>query len=1355
MSKFSVKKPFMVVVAVIMLLVLGVVSFTRMTTDLLPHMNLPYIIVVTTYPGASPEKVESDISKVTESALGTVNGVENVTSTSNENYSMVMLEFQDDMNMDSAMVKVSTAVNELSLPELAGKPSLMEISPDMMATMYVSVDYDGKDIYELADFCEDTVIPQLERQNGVASVDATGLVDQSVHISLNQNKIDIVNAKVLGLATDQLEDAQKELDDAKAELNNAKSELENQKSELEKKQTETQKELASFSKMLDEAMATKVSYQSQLTGLKASKTALETEKKAYKKNKITSNYNSINEMITTVRNTISSPETHQTIYNQIYSQAILQAVQNAVDTAGLGMTVTAENVDSILAMLGEAAETIKTTVAQTAESMTTEQVNTQLASLPTDMKDAIENPAKLEALKTILTSQGQSEAASSLTQENLKTIYDIVNTRMPQIETELANLEIEITAAEAVVKQVEVSIAEAEANYTQVEEGKMTASASFGAYQAQMAAGTTSITDGEKQLEEAQDTLDESRESALKSANLDALLNKDTLSQMLSAQNFSMPAGYIEDGEEEYTIKVGEEYASIEELENTVICHMDEIGDVKLCDVADIEVTDNAEDSYGRMNGNQAVILSISKSSTAGTSDVSKACNAEIESLMSQYDGMHITNIMDQGDYIAMIVDSVLSNLIWGAILAIIVLALFLKDIKPTVVVAFSIPLSVLFAVVLMYFSNITLNIISLSGLALGVGMLVDNSIVVIENIYRLRNEGMSAPRAAVKGANQVAGAIFASTLTTICVFLPIVFATGLVKQIFVDMGLTIAYSLIASLIIALTLVPSMSATVLRNTEEKDHRWFDAFVNAYEKLLRFCLKVKVVPIGVAVGLLAFCIWQVTRIGMTFMPEMGGNQMSVNFTAPAEMEASEGYEMADAAVEYISGIEGVTTVGAMSGGGGGSATSMMGSSSNKEFSFFILLDEEASKDNSIIAKDMEKYFEGLGYEDLDYSISTSNMDMSALMGSGMEIDIYGSDNETLLSISNDMMDILSGVEGFENISNGQEEGEKEVRVVIDKDKAMQYNLTVAQIYSELSAALSTDTTATTLNVAEDSYDVVIQDETDKVTRSNLLDFVFETTTKDDEGKDVTEEHTLGEFASLEEGNALATISRENQSRYLAVTAETAEGYNTTLLSREVEKELEKYEAPENYTIEIAGESSTVTDAMGDLIMMILLAIIFIYLIMVAQFQSLLSPFIVLFTIPLAFTGGFLALFVSGEELSVVAMMGFLVLAGVVVNNGIVFVDYVNQLRLGGMDRLEALVETGRKRMRPILMTAMTTILAMSTMAFSTSASAQMGKGMALVTIGGLAYATLMTLVIVPVLYDAMFKKEMKEIDVGED
>ena len=1290
MSKFSVKKPYTVFVAVVICLILGVVSFTRMSTDLLPEFSLPYVVVVTTYPGASPDKVESTVTEPLESGLGTVNGVENVTSTSNENYCTVMLEFAEETNMDSAMVKLSNALDLITLPDGAGKPMIMEVSMDMMPVIYASVDYEGKDIYELSDFVENTVVPTMERQNGVASVNTTGAIEKTVEIRLNQEKIDAVNDRLAGYVDEQLADAKAQIDDAKSQLNSAKSQLESSQKALQDQQSSTASELAQTSKAVDAAVATQSAYNAQLAGLQASKLALETEKKAYTDAGIEAQYEQINKSFASVRDMAS----------------------------GYGMDASA---------------------------------------YPADISDALKSPKKLEALTAFMKQIGQSDAAASLTTDNLKQLDQIVNTRLPQIDTELANLAVEIQAAQAIADQVNEQVKAATDNYEALESGKISAAVGFSTGAAQIADGQAALSNSEEQLADAQSSYEQGRDTALKNANLDTLLSLDTLSQLLAAQNFAMPAGYIYQGEDQYLLKVGDEYASDGELESSVLCNIDGIGDIRVSDVADVTWIDNSGDAYAKVNGRDGIVLSISKSSTAGTADVSDTCGAAIRQLEQDYDGLHITSLMDQGDYIDLIVNNVLSNLIMGAVLAIIVLAIFLRSVKPTIVVAFSIPLSVLVAIVLMYFSGVTLNLISLSGLALGIGMLVDNSIVVIENIYRLRGLGVSSARAAVMGAKQVAGAIASSTLTTICVFLPIIFVNGMVRELFVDLALTIAYSLVASLLIALTVVPAMSSTMLRNTEPKPQKLLDKVLKVYETALRFCLRKKFVPLLIAVGLLAGCAYKAVNTGMILFPTMGGDQMSVTLEADETLTDEETFALADQAMEKMTSIDGVTYVGMISGSssasGNASSMMMMSSGGTHNLNVFILLDEDTAKDNGPVAKQLEKICKELKFK--DYSVSTSNMDLSSYMASGLTVNIYGSDTDKLLEISNDVMDMVSDVKGFTKVSNGQESGDKTIQLTIDKEKAMEQGLTVAQIYQELAGSLTTEKTATTLTMDGKQYDVKIVNENDTVDVDALMDYEFSVDKQKADGTTETEIHKLSEFATMQEGVGLASIKRENQKTYISVTAETEDGYNTTLLSRTLQDKLDGYELPDGYTLEIAGESTEVMNAMSDIFLMIGLAIAFIYLIMVAQFQSLLSPFIVIFTIPLAFTGGLLGLFIGRQEISLTAMMGFLMLAGVVVNNGIVFVDYANQLRLAGMEKQEALVETGRTRMRPILMTMLTTVLAMCTMVFSTDAAAEMSRGMAIVVIGGLLYATLMTLFVVPVLYDILFRREVKTVEIGDE
>jgi HAE1 family hydrophobic/amphiphilic exporter-1 len=896
---------------------------------------------------------------------------------------------------------------------------------------------------------------------------------------------------------------------------------------------------------------------------------------------------------------------------------------------------------------------------------------------------------------------------------------------------------------------LEENLKKAQDAYAELEKGKMTAVNELTRGEVTLSTTKTQLEDAEQKLADAQEQFDQARDAAYKKADLSGVLTADMLGNILMAQNFNMPAGYITEGEEQYLVKVGEEYASLEELENTLLMHMDVdgVGDVRLSDVADIALTDNAGESYAKVNGNDGVVLSFQKQSTASTATVSQRINSAIAQLQEQNPGLHITPLMDQGDYIDMVVGSVLSNLLWGGLLAIIVLIFFLKDAKPTFIVACSIPFSLMCAITLMYFTDVTLNIISLSGLALGVGMLVDNSIVVIENIYRLRSLGVPASKAAIQGAKQVSGAIFASTLTTICVFLPIVFTQGISRELFTDMGLTIAYSLLASLVVALTLVPAMGAAVLKNTKEKSHRWFDAFVEGYQRLLGWALRHKAPVLSGVTALLAISIFLTTQMGTAFIPAMDSPQMSATLTMPRGAAQQDAYAMADTVMERIAAVDGVETVGAMSGGSGMSSM-MGGSSSGGSITYYILLSDDRTATNADVSAAIEAQVADL---DCTVEVQESTMDMSALGGSGVELVITGRGLDEMNAIADDLRGILRSTEGLVDISENSVTGNPETRITVDKYKAMQHGLTVAQIYSELAAELKAENTATTLTLdGTDTPVVVVKPAGQAPTRGNIMDHAFTVTNAEGEEETVR----LYDIAAKQETDSVSSINRENGARTMSVSAGVDARHNIGLVSRELEKKLADYELPEGYTVEIAGENETINSAMTDLVKMIALAVVFIYLIMVAQFQSLMSPFIVMFTIPLAFTGGLLALWLTGSELSIIAMLGFLVLAGVVVNNGIVFVDNINQLRLAGMDRTEAILETGRTRIRPVLMTALTTILAMSTMALGIGDGAEMTQPMAIVTIGGLTYATLLTLLVVPVLYDIFRKKPLYDPELDD-
>lgn len=1210
-SRFSVKKPFTVFVSVILVILLGIISFTKMSTDLLPSMDLPYVVVMTTYPGASPEKVELTVTKPLEQVLATTSGIKNINSVSSENSSVIILEFEQSVNMDSILIEMNSYIDlaQAQFDDAVQTPMVMKMNPDMLPIMIASIDVDGLNSKEVTKTVNEIVIPAFEKIDGVASVSSTGLVEEKIQIQLNQQKIDEINNKVLASIDEKLAEGKSKLDDAK-------NELEEGKNQLEAQGKEKTNQLAEASAAIDEG-----------------------------KTKLIEGINTLSLAENDLKNQKADLEEKKNLLDKF-----LEGQQNI----GIGIT---DKEQELLNELTSGLEAINSGI---------DEISIKKTELETQLTGLIDNEKQLELGKLTL-NQELSKASS------------------------------QIQASE---NELNKSIKEFEA----------------------------------------------SRDEAYKNAGLGEALSASTISNILTAENFSMPAGYIKEDDEKYLVKVGDEIKSVEELENLLLFNIDVegVGNIFLKDVAEISIIDNSEDMYAKINGNDGIILSFQKQSTSSTTEVSNKINKTIEKLQKDNPNMHITALEDQGIYINIVIQSVLNNLVLGGILAVIILFVFLRNIRPTIIIAFSIPISLMFALVMMYFSGVTMNVISLAGLALGVGMLVDNSIVVIENIYRLRNEGMPAVQAAVKGASQVSGAILASTLTTICVFLPIVFTEGISRQLFTDMGLTIAYSLIASLIVALTLVPTMSSTILKKSVEKEHKLFDKIIEVYSKSLKFALKHKGVFIIIVLVLLVGSSSIAILKGSSLMPEMDSTQISVTMNMESDTKTSELREMSNIVVSRISEIDDVDTVGAMQGSGN---MSLLGGSDNKSISIYVILKDNKKLSSKEVGQLIEDKTKDLNCE---ISVSTSTMDMSALGGSGISISVKGDSLDKLKEIASDLANIIGNVEGTEEVSDGQEESALETRITVDKNKAMEYGLTVAQVYQAVAKEVSLQTTSTTISLNSTDYPVIIaKDSNNVLQRNNIKDIKIKGTKNGNE-----ESVSLSEIAQITEEKGLTSIKHIAQARAITVSATVDANHNIGNVSKEVENKIKDYELPDGYSIEIGGESESMNQAFGDLISMIALAIVFIYMIMVAQFQSLLSPFIVLFTIPLAFTGGFLALILTGFELNMISILGFLMLAGIVVNNGIVFVDYVNQLRISGMHKKDALIEAGKARIRPILMTALTTILGLSTLAMGIGMGADMIQPMAIVTIGGLTYATILTLFIVPIMYDILHKKKLKVIKIED-
>ena len=1289
MPKFSVKKPLTVFVAVLAIMILGVVAYLKMTPDLLPNMNFPYVIIVTTDPGASPEAMEAEVTRPMEQTMATLDEIKSVTSTSQNSVSMVALEFEDSVNMDSISVDIQQKISALqgSWDDSIGTPYVLKINPSMLPVQVAAIAYKNKDVYDMSEFVEETLTDKLNGISGVASVDVTGTVERQLHVLLSQEKLNELSKKLAAAIEEQLDDAAGQLYNTRWQLQSAKDAIRN----------------GSETALRGAAEQALISVQQSLAALRQSRDDLQ---------------NNISEMLA-----IQSEKAELDARNARYHYQMESIRQN--------------------------------------ESLTEEEKATQIAAIEND-PEYLQVQADLAMLELRL-------AALNATWENM-------GDKLNQWQADLENVQQQLGKLESQEGIADIA--------DQVSSGVMT-----------LADGVTQLLSANVQLDSALTQIDQglaalesSRKDALSQADMGGALNINTISALLTAQNFSMPAGYITEEGVQYMVSVGDSIDTRESLEDMILFDLGLAGmePIRMKDVADVFITDNSDSIYAKLNGENGVIASFTKQSTYATAEVSENIRERFDQLEAEYDGLSFVPLMDQGDYIFLIIESILSSLGWGIVFSVVILWLFLRDLRPTIITLCSIPISLVFAVVLMYFSGVTINMISLSGLAVSVGMLVDNSVVVIENIYRLRGKGATVVQAAVSGAQQVMGAITSSTLTTVCVFVPIVFVEGLTRQLFTDLALTMTYSLMASLIVALTLVPAMASGMLRKEKPQKPSILDKIYPAYRKAVTWSLGHKLVVLGLALALLLGSAGLALGRGFTFMPSIDMNTINLTITMPEGIEREEAVELADEVLRRAATVENVETVGATMSSGN-SATSMMGMSGGGSYDVTAYVIVPEGESGAAAGKAIVELC-----ADLKCTVTAAGaMDSMTTMltGSGVSLQVYGEDMEALQEAARKLAARMETVPGTANVSDGLEDAVEALHVSIDRNAAMQKGMTVAQVYMQVAAALMDSTTGADMTLDGMDVGVTIESAEDsRMTREKLLDLEITVSSAassmgsmgsaDASGMSsmmggssassmgsmmgsasastsaATESFKLSEVATIEETVSLNSISHSEQRRYVTVSAGIAEGYNVTLVSAEVEKAVADVTLPEGVKISFSGENEMIMEAMEQLLLMLLLGIVLVYFIMVAQFQSLKSPFIVMFTIPLAFTGGFLALLLAGIEVSVISLIGFVMLVGIIVNNGIVLVDYINQLRQEGMERREAIIEAGITRLRPILMTSITTILGLVVMAFAKNVGTAFMQPVALVCIGGLTYATLMTLLVVPCMYDLVERKELRTVSESD-
>ena len=1243
MAKFSVKRPLTVFVVVLAVVVLGIVAYLRMTPDLLPNMDFPYVIIVTADPGASPEAVEEEITRPMEQSMATLDQIKEVTSTSQNSVSMVMLEFEDGVNMDTISVDIQQKISVLEgqWSDMVGTPYVLKINPSMIPVMVAAVSREGSDVYALSDLVTDELTGKLEGVSGVASVTVSGALTRQAHVILDQEKLEALSAKLA--------------DAVKAQLKKAEGKLYAAKKQVE----DGEKALSDAKRAAADGVAGTVG-------------------------------DSVDEVYKNLKE----------LYDKLEGLDIDDLVGGFITDP-----------EGTLKQLKDGLDTLKSSIEKLMKELESGKLEGDISDFLVQMMDGIS----------------------------------------------------QMTGAELQLSQAK----------SQIESGL-------------------------KQLREAYDKVESQ-------TDLGGLLSITTVSGLLTAQNFSMPAGYIDDNSGvRYMVSVGQKFENSTELENMVLFDLglEGIDPITLGDVATVVVTDDSDQLYTKLDDENGILLSFNKQSNYATAAVSNNLTDRFRELESQYEGLTFVPLMDQGDYIYLIVETILSSLLWGALFSVVVLFLFLRDWRPTVITLLSIPVSVIFAVVLMYFTGVTINMISLSGLAVSVGMLVDNSVVVIENIYRLRAKGATIVQAAVSGAQQVLGAVTASTLTTVCVFAPIVFVEGLTRQLFTDLALTITYSLLASLLVSLTLVPAMASGMLRREFVPKPGLLDKIYPAYRRAIAWSLDHKAGVLLLSLVLLVTTAWGAVSRGFTFMPEIDMNNLSVTVTMPEDITRAEAVDLADQVVERVMSVENIESAGFMMGSGDMGGLSMA-SGDNGEFDVTGYLTMPEGTFGSDAGKEIEALC-----ADLPCKVTTAGVMsgmMSYMTGTGVSLRVYGSDMESLQGAARSLGQRMEQVEGVQDVSDGLEDAAPALQVVVDRNKAMTKGITVAQIYMQVAAALQDTTTVADVTLDGESMEMIVDAAAgSKLTREKLMDLTISPDSgamsssmssgmssmsgmdssmssamgsmggmssmgsgmssssasaglsqlTGGESQDEDTSFKLGEVAEVKETVSLNSIQRDQQRRCITVSAAVADGYNVTKVTTAVQKALGSVTLPEGVTVEFDGENEQIMNAMQQLLLMLLLGVVLVYLIMVAQFQSLKAPFIVMFTIPLAFTGGFLALLLSGIEVSVISLIGFVMLVGIIVNNGIVLVDYINQQRLAGMGLREAIIDAGVTRLRPILMTSLTTVLGLVVTALAKNAGTALIQPIALVCIGGLLYATLMTLFVVPCMYEILNKKELHQVEESD-
>lgn len=821
-------------------------------------------------------------------------------------------------------------------------------------------------------------------------------------------------------------------------------------------------------------------------------------------------------------------------------------------------------------------------------------------------------------------------------------------------------------------------------------------------------------------------------------------LSLSQVTQVLRLENFNMAGGEVKQGERQYFVRNLQQFDSIEDIKNVGI--QTPLGTtIFLKDIATI--TDGAKDAtqYTRVDGGYAVGIHCLKQSDANTVKACEAVFKEMEQIQKELDvDLNVKVVYDASDYINKSVQNTEKMIFEGAILAILILFLFLRNGRSTFIIFTSIPLSIIATFILMYFTNSTINLITMGGLALGVGRIVDDSIVVFENIYRHRHLGVPPLEAAVKGASEVGNAVIAATLTIIAVFAPIVTVEGIASILFKPLAMTICCAIFCSLLVALTIIPLMSSRMLTdesmqrisrregrlaNYTHKFGNWIDGLGERYKEILKWALgHRKVVVIATTVLMLA-SLAAVPLMGAEFIPAMDSGEISISLETDKGSTIEHTNDIVNQIEQNLKKVPEVRTIFSSVG----SSSNMMmdtGSQSNLGTLYVKTCPKnERKKSIDAIAEDIRSLMQNIPGAKINVSV----MDIASMMSSSggpINVQVRGDDLKVLQQISNQIAEIVRDVPGTREVVSSLTDGSPEMQIKVDRERAATYGLTPMQVSTEISNAL-TGKVATRYKVEGDEVDVRVRlipqghQDLEYLSNINLLT---------PQGGVIK----LSQIATFEMAQGPMKIVRVDQVRKAEIN-----GYllnrDINSVMKDIKARVAKINLPAGYVVEYGGENKEMMDSFKSLAMALLLALILVYAVMAIQYESFFDPFVIMFSVPTGFIGVVLGLLITGRHFSVTAFIGVIMLVGIAVSNAIVFVDYLKQLRQRGMERNEAIIETGRVRLRPILMTAFSTILAMLPLAIGLGEGAEAEAPLATVVIGGLLVSTFITLLLVPVVY----------------